>query len=202
MTKKEKKDSTESLINLILEARILKYITRASFGYLKGPAKENVAEHNFYVIFIAWILAKKEKVNVDTAIKMAVLHDLVEVRGGEKNLVNKFYSQPSIDPAIIKEICQDYNMKDFNFEALFKEYFEGKTKLAKVVKDADILAGMLVEKECLELGNKKAEKWVDISARRLKTEMGKKLGKKLKEIDTDKWWVSLAEKYIPKTNFL
>lgn len=202
MAKKDKKDPIRGLVNLILEARILKYITRASFGYLKGPIKENVAEHNFYVIFIAWILAKKEKVNIDRAIKMAVLHDLVEARGGEKNLINKYYSSPSNDLKIIEEISKDYGIGDFNFQKLFKEYFERKTKEAKVVKDADILAGMLTEKECLELGNKKAEKWVEITLKRLKTETGKKLGKKLKEIDTDKWWVELSEKYIPKTEFL
>ena len=82
----DKKDQIEGLINLLLEARILKYITRGSYGYLKSPVKENVAEHNFYVILIAWILAKKEKVNIEKAIKMAILHDLVEARGGEKIL--------------------------------------------------------------------------------------------------------------------
>lgn len=202
MFKGNKKDHIEGLINLILEARILKYITRASYSYLKGPIKENVAEHSFYTIIFAWILGKEEKVNIDKVIKMAIIHDLIEARSGEHNLINRYYSSPSNDLKIIEEISEDYNIQDFNFKDLFKEYFKGETKEAKVTKDADILANMLVEKECIELGNKKAEKWLEFTLKRFKTDTAKKLGQKLKEIDTDKWWVELNKKYVPKTKFL
>lgn len=201
MSKKPKKE-TEGLVNFILESRILKYIFRASYNYLKGPVKENVAEHSFYTIFIAWILAKKENKDENRIIKMAILHDLVEARGGERNLINKFYSPPPHDLKIIKEICHDYFLKDFKLKELIEEYFRGKTTEARIVKDADILAGMLLEKECFDFGNKKAEKWLDISIKRLKTKTGRELGNKLKEIDSDKWWVDLANKYILKTKFL
>jgi putative hydrolase of HD superfamily len=191
------KDRIEGLVNLILEARILKYITRGSYHYLKGPIKENVAEHSFYTVFFAWVLAKKEKANIDKVIKMAIIHDLIEARSGEHNLINRYYSSPSNDLKIIEEISEDHDIKDFDFKNLFNEYFKGETKEAKVTKDADILANMLVEKECLELGNKKAEKWIEFTLKRLKTDTAKKLGQKLKEIDTDKWWVELN-----KTKFL
>lgn len=201
MPKANKKES-ENLVNLILEARILKYIYRASYNYLKGPIKENIAEHSYYSALIAWILAKKEKRDEDKIIKMAILHDLVEARVGEKNLINKFYNLPANELKIMEEICKDNHIKNFDFKNLFKEYFAGKTAEAKIVKDADILAGMLLEKECFDFGNKNAKKWLDVSLGRLKTKAGKELGKKLKNIDSDKWWVDLAKKYILKTKFL
>ncbi len=199
---KKDNNSLKKLVNLILEARILKYIFRASYHYLKGPIRENIAEHSFYTILISWILAKKENKDENKIIKMAILHDLIEVRTGEKNLINKFYNCPTNDLKVIKEICKNNSLNEFHFEKLFQEYFEGKTKEAKIVKDADILSEMLLEKECFDLGNKKAKKWLDVSLSRLKTKTGKELGKKLKTIDGDKWWVEIAEKYILKTKFL
>ena len=50
-------EKTKNLVNLLLEFRILKYLPRASLPYLKGPLKENVAEHSFYTTIIGWILA-------------------------------------------------------------------------------------------------------------------------------------------------
>jgi len=49
-------------------------------------------------------------------------------------------------------------LKSLKISELFEEFFEEKTKEAKIVKDADILAGMLFEKEVLDSGNKKAKK--------------------------------------------
>lgn len=194
--------NAKNFINFLFEARILKYLPRASLPYLKTPLKENVAEHSFYVTIIGWVLAELEKGEKDKVIKMALIHDLAEVRGGERNLINKFYSQPLNEPKIIQEISKDHNLKNFEIEKLFEEFFEEKTKEAKIVKDADILAGMLLEKEVLDLGNKTTEKWLKFSLSRLKTKSGKNLGKLLIETDTDAWFLKLVEKYLPFTKFL
>lgn len=192
----------KKLVNFLFECRILKHIPRSSLHYLKGPLEENVAEHSFYTTIISWILAKLEKADEEKAIKMALIHDLAEVRGGERNLINKFYSQPLNEPKIIQEISKNYQIEKFALNKIFQEFFEEKTLEAKIVKDADTLAGMLFEKENFDLGNKKAKRWLFVSLNRLKTKSAKSLGKLLIEADSDNWWLEIAKKYILLTKFL
>jgi len=192
----------KNLVNFLFETRILKYIPKSSLHYLRSPFQENVAEHSFYVTIIGWILAKMEKADEDKVIKIALIHDLAETRGGERNLINKFYSQTLNEPRIIKEISKDHNLKNFEIEKLFEEFFEEKTKEAKTAKDADILADMLLEKEVFDSGNKKAEKWLVVSLARLKTKSGKNLGKLLIGTDSDEWWLQIAKRYILLTKFM
>ena len=192
----------KKLVNFLFETRILKYLPRASLPYLKTPLKENVAEHTFYVTIIGWILAKLEKADENKIVKMALIHDLAEVRGGERNLINKFYNQTLNEPKIIREISKDHNLKNFEIEKLFDEFFEEKTKEAKIVRDADVLAGMLLEKEVFDSGNQKAKKWLIVSLTRLKTKSGKDFGELLVKTDSDFWWLEIAKRYILFTKFL
>jgi 5'-deoxynucleotidase YfbR-like HD superfamily hydrolase len=67
-----------------------------------------------------------EKANEDKAIKMALIHDLAEARGGEKNLINKFYNKPLNETLIVREIAQDYRLTDFDLEKSFPRIFRRK----------------------------------------------------------------------------
>lgn len=191
-----------NLINFLFETRILKYIPRASLCYLRSPFSENVAEHTFYVTIIGWILAKTEKADEEKVIKMSLIHDLAEARGGERNLINKFYAPILNEPKIIQAISNGHNLKKFEIEKLFKEFYEEKTKEAKITKDADILANMLLEKEVFDSGNQKAKKWLLVSLSRLKTKSGKTFGQLLISTDSDEWWLKIAKKYLLLTKFL
>src|SRR4030043_53199 len=95
-------DFIKKFVNFILEYRTLKHIPRGSLPYLKGPIQENIAEHSFYTTIIAWIMAIIEKADENKVIKMSLTHDLAEVRGGEKNLINKFYTTPNNEQKIIE----------------------------------------------------------------------------------------------------
>lgn len=192
----------EKLVNFLFETRILKYLPRASLPYLKTPLKENIAEHSFYTTIIAWILAKLEKADENKIIKMALIHDLAEVRGGERNLINKFYTQTLNEPKIVKEVSKDHDLKNFGISKLFQEFSKEKTKEAKIARDADVLSGMLLEKEVFDSGNQKARKWLIVSLSRLKTKSGKKLGELLVKTDSDEWWLQIAKRYILLTKFL
>jgi putative hydrolase of HD superfamily len=200
--KRKENSKIKKLANFLFETRILKYLPRASLPYLKTPFKENVAEHSFYTTIIGWILAKLESADENKIIKMALIHDLAEARGGERNLINKFYSPPLNEPKIIDEISKTYDLKDFEIKEIFEEFFRGESIEAKIVRDADILAGMLLEKEVFDSGNEKAKKWLDVSLSRLKTKSGKELGKLIIKTDADEWWLEVAKKYLPFTKFL
>jgi len=191
----------KALVNFLWECRILKYIPRASLQYLKGPTKENIAEHSFYVAVIAWLLANLKKAQEEKVIKMALIHNLPAGRGGERNLINRFYTQEINKQKIIQEISDDYYLKDLKFVQLFQELAEGKTLESKIVRDADILAEMLLEKECFDLGNKQVNKWLLFSLNRLKTKEGKILGELLIKTDVDTWWLELVKRYILITEY-
>jgi len=195
-------ESIKKLVNFILEYRTLKHIPRGSLPYLKGPIQENIAEHSFYTAIIAWIMAVIEKADENKIIKMSLVHDLAEVRGGEKNLINKFYTSPNNEQKILEEVSQNYNLKDFFLPELFKEFNKAKTLEAKIVKDADVLAQMLLEKECFDLGNESAEEWLHFSQMRLKTKLGKEFGKRLIEVESNEWWLEIDKLYLFKTKFL
>lgn len=205
-SKKEKKQKREKEIEkkvkFILEYRAQKYLERTCKTFLKNPIPENVAEHSFFSTIIGWVLAKTAKANENKVIKMCLVHDLAEVRGGEYNLINKFYNTPLLEEKILKEITDDYNLKDFEIVEIFKEFNDEKTIEAKLAKDADIISQMVLEKENLDMGNQKVKKWLDTSLKRLKTKEGKKLGKMLYEIDSDKWWLEIIKKHILKIKFL
>jgi len=192
----------KNVIKFLLEARALKHLPKASFHYIAGPIKENVAEHCFNAAMIGWVLAKLERVNEDRVIKMCLIHDLSEPRGGERNLVNKFYSQTLNEVTIVKEIAENEGLEEFKISPLFKEFWGMKTKEAKVAHDADGLAQMVWEKENFEMGNKKAGKWVDFSISRLGTKNGKLLGEELAKTESDEWWTDIVKKYLLKTKFL
>jgi putative hydrolase of HD superfamily len=194
-------EKIENIVNFILECRALKHLPRSYITFLKGPVKENVSEHSFYTAIIGWVLSRLENGDENKVIKMCLLHDLVEVRGGEKNLINKFYSSPLDDLKILKEIISEYHL-DLPLLKLIEEFNKEKTLEAKIAKDADVLSQMLLEKECFDLGNFKAKRWLSTSVKRLKTKSGKALGKMLYEIDSDKWWLKIVRKYILKTKFL
>jgi len=193
--KKKENSRIKKLANFLFETRILKYTPRACSYYLKGPVKENIVEHLYFTTIIGWILAKMENVEENKVIKMCLIKDIVETRRGPRNIIMRFYTPFSKEPEIIKEISEDHNLEFIQLENLFSEYFEHKTKEAKVAKDADILARMLLEKECLDLGNQKAKKWLEYSFKRLETKSGKELGKTLIETDSDEWWLKIVERY-------
>jgi len=199
---KPKKSNFKKIASFLLEFRGLKYIQRASIPYLRGPVKENIAEHCFYTTLIGWTLAKLEKLDQDKVIKMCLIHDLAEARGGERNLINKFYSSPLNELKMLGEISENYSIKDFKLTELFQEFDKQKTKEAKVARDADVLSQLIWEKECFDMGNRKAAKWVDFSLSRLKTKSGKKLGQELKKADSDEWWMNIFKRYILHTKFL
>jgi putative hydrolase of HD superfamily len=194
--KKKENSRIKKLANFLFETRILKYIPRAGLQFLKGPIKENLAEHTFYTAMAAWVLAKIENMNEEKVIKIALIHDLAEGRGGDRNLINKIYGGKINEIKIVEEISKDHDLKEFQMKKLIEELFQGKTKEAKIVEDADHLAEMLWEKENFDMGNKKAKKWLDFHLQRLKTKNAKILGKLLIEMDSDEWWFKIIEKYI------
>jgi len=129
-------------------AKFLKYISKLKLTVRTGwrmrevpGVKETIASHSFGTAFIAWIMAKKEKVDVNKTVKMALIHDILEGIIGDITPYDKNYR--------IKEILEKEAMNKLekllpeelklNVKKLIKELIEGKTKESQIVIQADKL---------------------------------------------------------------
>jgi putative hydrolase of HD superfamily len=136
---------------------------------IKNP--ESTAEHIFHLAILVWILGKKKKINLDRAIKMALIHDLCEVYAPDltpydpllpkdkKKIMEVLKKWPKFTPALkIKKEKEKSKLetrglnkllkrlpKDLKKEikALWIDLQKGLTKEAKFVKQADKVINFL-----------------------------------------------------------
>lgn len=119
----------------------LKLTVRTGWKMLEIEEGETIGSHSFGVAFLAWVLAKKRKLDVDKTIKMALIHDIIEGITGDIAYVEDRYkikhvlekkAIPKLRKILPKELRND-------IETLIEELIEEKTEEAKTVKEADRL---------------------------------------------------------------
>ncbi len=73
----------KKLVKFFHEIGKLKKIPRKGWVLIgvKNPA--SIADHSFRLAIMTWILAKEKKLNVERAIKIALIHDLCELYAGD-----------------------------------------------------------------------------------------------------------------------
>jgi putative hydrolase of HD superfamily len=103
----------------------------------------NVAEHSYRVSVLAWLIAEGEKADVGEVLKMAIIHDLPEVRTLDHGLISSQYNAVHEDKAAQDLFGQALPKALVSFHA----YEERLSDEAKIVKDADRLDVVL---ECKE----------------------------------------------------
>lgn len=180
------KRSTAAIADFLFEVGILAKTPRSGFHFL-GSGEQSVAEHVHRVIYTGYVLAMMEK-DVDPAkvIKMCLLHDLAEARVSDLNYVHQKYNQRNEEQALL-DLAKTLEFGDDILETV-QEYNAKKTKEAKVAKDADQLEWILSLKEQVDTGNSRAESWIHIAIKRLKTTAAKKLAKEILKTNSDRWW--------------
>lgn len=181
----------KDLANFLHEVGTLKRMVRNSYQTL-GWGGGTIAEHLFRCAIIGYCLAKIEKANEEKVIKMCLLHDICETRTGDFNFVHARYvrayeNEARKDQARGNPIGQE-------MLSLMEEFEKGESKEAILVKEADILEQLLLEKECFETGNQQAPLWMEYSISRLKSETGKELAKAIIAGSAKDWWWNLQNK--------
>lgn len=175
-----------SVADFLFEVGILAKTPRSGFHFL-GSGEQSVAEHIHRVVYIGYVLSMMET-DVDAAkvMKMCLLHDLAEARTSDLNYVHQKYNQAN-EMQALKDLA---NTVDFGPDILrtVEEYEARQTKESLVAKDADQLEWMLALKEQVDTGNSRAESWMHIAAKRLKTKAAKKLAKEIVKTNSDRWW--------------
>jgi len=69
----------ENILNFLIEIGKLKGRKRRGWLIHKIKEAETTAEHIFHLAFLIWVLGKNKKINLEKAIKMALIHDICEV---------------------------------------------------------------------------------------------------------------------------
>jgi putative hydrolase of HD superfamily len=178
------------IAELLLEARMLKEIPRSGFHFL-GAGRESVAEHVYAATFIGWVLAKlAPDVDALKLVSLCLVHDLPEARTGDLNSVQKAYVRAD-EPRAAADLVRGV-VFGAELEALLAEYREGKSREARLARDADQLALILELKELDGIGYRPPQSWLPNVRRRLQTETARRLADEVMKIPRESWWWDAA----------
>lgn len=163
---------------------------------LTDDMSDSIASHSYRVAIISWFLAKEEGADPYKTVMMSLLHDIGEVRTNDHNWVHKRYVK-IFDDEIIQEQLGTLPYQDL--KKLISEYEERKTKEAVLVKEADLIDQILLLREYEWVGNKEAHVWLhgkgkdkgNAQLKKLKTDIGKRLGKAIYDVNPSDWWNDL-----------
>lgn len=176
------------LINYFYELGSLRHLKRSHTVHMLQEV-ESVAEHSQRVTIIAFLLAKKMKIDPYKAMVMAAFHDLPESRTGDSNWHQKEYITQDEDKAWKSQlnlIGKDVEELD-NF---IKEYKERKSPVSQLVKDADNIEYFLSIKELAMRGNEEAKRRIkeDVDFKHFYTDIGRQIMKEIVKSKPNEWY--------------
>jgi putative hydrolases of HD superfamily len=162
----------------------------------------NVLDHTMRVIWLSLIITRMEKSGDENKIiKMALVHDIAEIRTSDLSYVQKVYNQSDEDRAA-QDTFEGTNLEDF-YSLHLKEYEARQSIESKIIKDADNLDVELELKELEERGSKLPEKWREtrkfVRDTKLYTESAKKLWDEIAVSNVSAWHLS-ANKWLKIPN--
>ncbi len=174
------------IADLLFEVGILKRTPRTGYRFL-GTGEESVAEHLFSTGFIGYVLAQLYGgVDAFKVLKMCLFHDLPEARTGDQNYVYKKYVRVDEERAA-EDLAAGLPFGD-EIKGLITEFNAQQTQEAFLAHDADQLALLLQLKEHKDLGNRYADAWLRNNAKRLQTDVAKRLAEAILQTDLSAWW--------------
>ncbi|ASJ05048.1 HD domain-containing protein [Thermococcus barossii] len=137
------------LLDLLLEAGNLKKLPRTGWLLRGVPNPESIADHSYRVALITLFLAdelreKDIEIDVERALKIALIHDLAEARVTDIPLSAQYYLDKG---KAEKKAAMELFIKTPNpreYFRLWREYEEGLSREGRLVKFADKLE-MLIQ---------------------------------------------------------
>ncbi|MBI2267960.1 MAG: HD domain-containing protein [Candidatus Blackburnbacteria bacterium] len=193
--------STTRDLDFLFEIGTLRNVKR---GWAQHIAQNcaSVLEHTARVVWIALILARKERVkDEEKVMKMALVHDVAEARVSDLSYVQKVYVIADEERAV-KDAFEGTILESFYKDTLV-EYEKRESIEAKIVKDADNLDVDIELKELAETGSVLPRKWQIfrkmVRENKLYTQSARELWDLLQEVDVQSWhlavnkWVKVPE---------
>lgn len=187
------------MINTLLQALELKDEKRTGWQLRNIEDPESVADHSWNTSFLCLLHAEEENIELEHALKLAIVHDLPEAKVGDTAKRARDIDQELSDDQKKK---LEYkagrffakNLGEPEIQKLFEEYQNRETDAAKFVKDMDLidmcLQALKYEKEQRydkEEENENFEEHEDLDEffattdPRLNTETGRQLFEEIKQ---------------------
>lgn len=161
----------QEILNFLIEINKLKGKKRRGWVLHQIKHPETTAEHIFYLALLVLVLGKKKKLNLERAIKIALIHDLCEVYApdltpydpllpkNKKKIMETLKRWPKFTPLLKrKKEREKAKMESKGLEKLIKklppdlkteiknlwlDFSKGLTKEGRFVKQADKMANFL-----------------------------------------------------------
>lgn len=161
----------KDILNFLIEVGKLKGKKRRGWMMHGIKDAETTAEHIFHLVILVWALGKKNKLNLERVIKMALVHDLCEVYAPDltpydpllpkdkKKAMEVLKKWPRFTPALKKEkekkkskmeevaLCKLISkLPDelkIEMRGLWFEFSKGLSREARFVRQADKMISML-----------------------------------------------------------
>lgn len=182
----EKYSDLDKIADFLFEAGMLAKTPRSGFYFL-GSGEQSVAEHINRVCYVGFVLSQMAKdVDESDVLKMCLFHDFAETRVSDLNYVHQKYTSRHEHKAI-EDLAAGLPFGE-KIKNIINVYEERNSKEALLAKDADNIEFILTLKEQHDIGNERAQSWINSAIKRLKTEEGKILVDKIIETDSDRWW--------------
>ena len=161
----------------LFEVGSFRNIRRMWCQYLGQEVQTN-AEHTFRVALLAMILARHEGYeNTGRIVKMALVHDLSEIRAGNIAWLHKKYIQQDEDRALHDTLAG--TSVETELVGLFREYEACETIEAQIVKDADMLEADIEIAELVAHGNTHAARIADMKRDRMPKKFHTESGRRM-----------------------
>ncbi len=179
------KTNFNHLVDFIFEIGTLRNMRRMHTQVIPN-SNDTIASHSFRTAVIAYLLAEFESADKDKVLKMALFHDIPEARTGDANFINKFYSEQKEKLAYQDQTKNIPNGEEI--KSLLDEFSEEKTKEAIIVKDADIIDQVALQKEVLGERQEDFLLWHNHAVKGLKTKSAKLLAESIKNRNPMQWF--------------
>ena len=137
------------MIRLFLEVGNLKRLPRMGWLLRGVPNPESVADHSFRVAFITLLLAdelrrRSVEIDVEKALKIALLHDLGESKITDLPLeAQRYMDKKRAEKKAVMELLLEVGNKSLEYFKLFEEYEEESSPEGRLVRFADKLEMVL-----------------------------------------------------------
>jgi len=183
----------ESVARYIFEAGMLKRVKRSGWWTEGITDPESVADHSFRTAVLAFVLARMEGCDEDSANRIctaAIFHDMHETRLLDLNKITARYIR--VDEGLERKVERD---QIAGFEPGLKDAMLSALRISDreetILKDADYLECAFQAKEYAAIGYKGAESWIKTIGERLRTASAKKLHAQMKMMEPKSWWKGL-----------
>lgn len=184
----------KELVNLILEAGMLKRSQRSGWSVVGVKDAESVADHSFRCAVIGYLIARTEKVDAARVVLMTLFGDIQEARMTDLHkMAHHYIDVRQAEDAVFKDQIKPLKgaiKNDLN--RMHAEYRAQKTRESIIARDADILECLIQAREYSEQGYTQAAKFMLKAPAYLKTKTARRLWREAKKMDLNAWWVQVT----------